>query len=124
LARLLTLVAQQTQSTVEGLLAKPDATNELILTYGGALHNDLSPQPGQESWSFGPQLAAATHGRYVELDLIVPEFVKDTEAWRKMPWFRAFDRDELSNETLLYRSAPSSFALIFPKTETAKAQRL
>jgi hypothetical protein len=123
-ARLLTLVARQTQSSVEGLLSKPDASNELILTYGGALHNDLSPRPGQESWSFGPQLALATHGRYVELDLIVPEFVKDTEAWRAMPWFRAFDREQLTSETLLYQPAPSSFALIFPKTETAPAQQL
>ena len=123
-ARLLTLVARQTQSSVEGLLSKPDASNELILTYGGALHNDLSPRPGQASWSFGPQLALATHGRYVELDLIVPEFVKDTEAWRAMPWFRAFDREQLTSETLLYRPAPSSFALIFPNTETAPAQQL
>ena len=123
-ARLLSLVARQTQRSVEALLAKPDSEQELILTYGGALHNDLATRPGQESWSFGPQLAAASHGRYLELDLIVPEFVKDTEAWRTMPWFRAFDRERLTSETLLYRSGPSSFALIFPKTETGPAQGL
>lgn len=122
-ARLLTLIAQETQRSVEALLAKPDSSGEPILTYGGALHNDLSPRPGQESWSFGPQLATATHGRYIELDLIVPEFVKDTEAWRAMPWFSAFDRDQRTSETLLYRPTPSSFALIFPKTETAPAQQ-
>jgi len=122
-ARLLTLVARQTETSVEALLAAPDANGELIVTYGGALHNDLLPRPGQESWSFGPKLALASHGRYVELDLIVPEFVKDTEAWRGMPWFRAFDREQLTSETLLYRPAPSSFALIFPKTETKPAQQ-
>src|SRR6185369_15426766 len=115
-ARLLTLVARQTQSSVEALLAKPETSGEPILTYGGALHNDLSPRPGQDSWSFGPQLSLATHGRYVELDLIVPEFVKDTEAWRTMPWFRAFDREHLTAETLLYRPSANSYALIFPKT--------
>jgi hypothetical protein len=120
-ARLLTLVAKQTQSAVEALLAKPDS-GEPIVTYGGALHNDLTPRPGQESWSFGPQLAAASHGRYVELDLIVPEFVKDTEAWRGLPWFQAFDREHLSSETLLFRPGASSFALIFPKTEATPAQ--
>ncbi|MEI9953553.1 MAG: hypothetical protein WDO74_32375 [Pseudomonadota bacterium] len=123
-ARLLTLVAQQTESSVEALLAKPETSNELILTYGGALHNDLFPRPRQESWSFGPKLAAATHGRYVELDLIVPEFVKDTEAWRALPWFGAFDRERLTSETLLFRPAQGSFALIFPKTETRPAQEL
>jgi hypothetical protein len=123
-ARLLTLVAQKTQSSLEALLAKPETSGEPILTYGGALHNDLSPRAGHESWSFGPQLARATHGRYIELDLIVPEFVKDTEAWRSLPWFHAFDREQLGAETLLYRPAPSSFALIFPKTETTPAQEL
>ena len=122
-ARLLTLVARQTQASVEGLLAKPDTSEELICTYGGALHNDLSPRPGQESWSFGPELARATRGRYIELDLIVPEFVKDTEAWRALPWFNAFDREHLSVETLLYRPFPNSYVLIFPKTETAPAQQ-
>jgi hypothetical protein len=121
-SRLLSLVARQTESSVEALLAKPELSGDPILTYGGALHNDLSPRPGQESWSFGPELSAATHGRYVELDLIVPEFVKDTAAWRTMPWFDAFDREHLTNETLLYRLDPSSYALIFPKTETPPAQ--
>ena len=122
--RMLGLVAQKTQSAVEALLANPSTSNELILTYGGALHNDLSPRPGQEAWTFGPQLAAATHGRYFELDLIVPEFVKDTEAWRGQRWFGAFDREHLTSETLLYRPAANSFALIFPKTETRPAQEL
>ncbi|HEX3852890.1 MAG TPA: hypothetical protein VHW01_18130 [Polyangiaceae bacterium] len=123
-ARLLGLVAETTTKQVEALLARPETAGEIVLTYGGALHNDLYPQPGQEAWSFGPKLAADSAGRYVELDLIVPEFVKDSEAWRKMPWFQAFDRDHLSDEALLYRPAPNSFALIFPKTSAKVAQGL
>ena len=122
-ARLLGLIAQKTESSVRALLAQPHANGELIVTYGGALHNDLSPRPGQEGWSFGPQLAAESHGQYVELDLIVPEFVKDTEAWRAMPWFPAFDREHLSDETLLFRPGANSFVLIFPKTEPTPAQQ-
>ncbi len=120
--RLLGLVAETTTKAVEALLAKPETAGEIVLTYGGALHNDLYPQPGQEAWSFGPKLAADSGGRYVELDLIVPEFVKDSEAWRKMPWFQAFDRDHLTDEALLYRPAASSFALIFPKTSPPTVQ--
>jgi hypothetical protein len=41
-----------------------------------------------------------------------------------MPWFQAFDRDRLSDEALLYRPAPNSFALIFPKTSAKRAQGL
>jgi hypothetical protein len=116
IARLLTVSADQSAQDVETLLTKtPD--DEPLVIYGGALHNDLNPRPGQESWSFGPRLATATRNRYLELDLIVPEFVKDSEAWRNLPWFAAFDREHLSSETLLYQPAPHSFVLIFPKTE-------
>ena len=116
IARLLTLVADQSAKEVETLLTKT-SDQELVITYGGALHNDLNPRPGQEAWSFGPRLAAATQNRYLELDLIVPEFMKDNEAWRNLPWFAAFDREHLSSEALLYQPAPRSFVLIFPKTE-------
>lgn len=117
-ARLLTLVAEQTQKSVQTLLTEPGSDAQVVLTYGGALHNDLYPRPGQEGWSFGPQLALASQQRYVELDLIVPEFVKDSDAWRNLPWFSAFDREHLVDEALLYQPAPGSFTLIFPKTST------
>ncbi|MET0791800.1 MAG: hypothetical protein ABW061_09790 [Polyangiaceae bacterium] len=123
-ASLLTLVAEQTRKSVEALLAQPESESQIVLTYGGALHNDLHPRPGQESWSFGPQLLAATRGRYIELDLIVPEFVKDSEAWRNLPWFPAFDREHLVDVALLYQPSPGSFTLIFPKTETGATQGL
>lgn len=123
-ARLLTMVADETSKSVEALLVEPGSADSVILTYGGALHNDLQARPGQESWSFGPRLAAASQGHYVELDLIVPEFVKDSEAWRNLPWFSAFDRDHLVSDTLLYRPSPGSFALIFPKTDAVSAQGL
>ncbi len=121
---LLGLVASETRKSVAALLAKPESASEIVLTYGGALHNDLVPRPGQEAWSFGPQLAAASEGHYVELDLIVPEFVKDSEAWRNLPWFSAFDREHLLDETLLYQPNAGSFALIFPKTNANPAQSL
>jgi len=123
IAQLLTLVADQTAKELEALLAQPETAHEILLSYGGALHNDVNPRPGQEAWSFGPRLAAATQNRYVELDLIVPEFVKDSEAWRNLPWFGAFDREHLSDETLLYRTGPSSFTLVFPKTTPAPEPR-
>ena len=118
-ARLLTLVAEQTRRSVETLLAEPGTEAQVVLTYGGALHNDLYPRVGQEAWSFGPALAVATQQHYTELDLIVPEFVKDTEAWRNLPWFSAFDREHLQDVALLYQPAPGSFTLIFPKTSAA-----
>lgn len=121
--RLLTLIAEQTTKTVLPLLKAPDAANQTLVIYGGALHNDLHPRPEQAAWSFGPSLESVSQGRYLELDLIVPEFVKDSDAWRKLPWFSAFDREHLSSETLLYHPAPGSYALIFPKTEPSPEQQ-
>ncbi len=118
-ARLLGLVADTTAQAVDLLLAQPDAAGGVIVTYGGALHNDLYPRPGQEAWSFGPKLEKDSGGHYIELDLIVPEYVKDSETWRSLAWFGAFDREHLSDEALLYRPAPNSFTLIFPKTHAA-----
>lgn len=120
--RLLTLIAEQTTRTVLPLLEAPAAANETIVIYGGALHNDLHPRPEQAAWSFGPALQRASGGRYVELDLIVPEFVKDNEAWRNLPWFPAFDREHLSSEARLFQPTPGSYTLIFPKTETSPEQ--
>jgi len=122
ISRLLQLIAEQTTRQVEAILAKNESG--IVLTYGGALHNDRQPRPGQEAWVFGPKLAADSAGQYVELDLIVPEFVQDTAAWRALPWFSAFDREHLSSETLLFQPAPQSFVLIFPKTEKAPPKPL
>jgi len=60
-------------------------------------------------------LARRTAGRYVELDVIVPELVKDTEAWRAQPWYAHYDATEAGAHALLYNPAPGSYALILPR---------
>ncbi|MDI3285947.1 hypothetical protein [Polyangium sp. 15x6] len=89
---------------------------KMVLTYGGAIHNDLTARPGREKWTFGPDLAAATADRYVELDLVVPEFIQDNDAWKALPWMPHFKRDAHPTKTTVFRPAKGSFVLIFPKT--------
>ncbi|MDC0749403.1 hypothetical protein [Polyangium mundeleinium] len=89
---------------------------KMVLTYGGAIHNDLTARPGREKWTFGPDLAAATADRYVELDLVVPEFIQDNDAWKALPWVPHFKRDAHPTKTTVFRPAKGSFVLIFPKT--------
>jgi hypothetical protein len=108
------LMGQQALAAYERNAATPEP--KLVLTYGGALHNDLSPRAGRESWSFGPKLAQATHDRYVELDLIVPEYIQDTDAWKSMPWYPHFNRDAHPDKTTLFRTAKGSYVLIFPRS--------
>ena len=89
---------------------------KMVLTYGGAIHNDLTARPGRETWTFGPDLSAATAERYVELDLVVPEFIQDNDAWKALPWMPHFKRDAHPTKTTVFRPAKGSFVLIFPRT--------
>lgn len=94
-----------------------------ILIYGGLVHNDLTPKPGHEAWSFGPRVAEHAAGSYVELDLIVPELIRDEPPWTELAWFSHYDGAEQGNATLLYRTGPASFVLIFPRTRAAVAPK-
>ncbi len=117
IARMLELIAASTARAVEKLLDAPGADpSKIVVTYGGALHNDVSPAPERASWTFGPKLAQRTGGHYVELDLIIPEFIKDTDSWRALPWYARYDTARMAEQTILFETAPGSFALIFPRT--------
>jgi hypothetical protein len=116
IAEMLVMLKTVTERDVKELLAQrgPD---RLIVAYGGAMHNDLTPREGREEFSFGPALAAATGERYVELDLVTPEQIKDTDAWRALPWYPHYPRGAAGNGAYLYTWAPHAYALLFPKTE-------
>src|SRR5262249_50079392 len=73
--------AKVTQLHERNLKGDAGAAPKVVVAYGGALHNDLSPPAETKEYSFGPELDRLAHGRYLELDLIVPEFVKKTPVW-------------------------------------------
>jgi hypothetical protein len=112
---LLELIANITVRETEDFLdhQKPD---DGIAIYGGLLHNDVTPKPGQEAWSFGPRLSEHAHESYVEIDLIVPELVRSETPWTELPWFSHYNPALSEHQTLLYRTGPASFVLIFPRT--------
>jgi hypothetical protein len=112
-----------TQQTVQRLLARDASQGRdlMVVPYGGAMHNDLSPAPDRAKWSFGPALSELVGGRYVELDLIVPEFIKDTDAWRSLPWYDAYDPERHGGHTVLLQPGPRSYVLVFPRTQLSEA---
>jgi hypothetical protein len=114
-AVLLETVARVTARQAKALLG--NGKSAMVVTYGGAIHNDVAPRAGRESWSFGPELSGPIQGAYVELDLIVPEYVKDTEAWRAMPWYDAFSKAPTSPAARLITTGPASYVLIFPNAK-------
>jgi hypothetical protein len=123
IAEMLAMIASVTERDVKELLQKR-AVDRLIVAYGGAMHNDLAPREGREDFSFGPALSAATGGRYVELDLVIPEQIKDTEAWRALPWYSHYSREKAGPGAYLYSWAPHAYTLLFPKADSAPSSPL
>ncbi len=121
---MLGLVKSLTQAKVVQLLEKQRSNGggdggepRTVVAYGGALHNDLAPPAPTKEYSFGPELDRIVGGRYIELDLIVPEYVKPTPSWAKLVWFPSFEADRVAGrgtgKVTLYAAGERSFALVF-----------
>lgn len=114
--KMLDMITRLSERKVSALLdaSPPD---EMLIAYGGAMHNDLAPPPERAAWSFGPALAQKTQDRYVELDLIVPEAIGDSPTWKAMPWMPHYDPAQLGDAAVLFTPRPGSYTLIFPTTK-------
>jgi hypothetical protein len=115
---MLSVITVNMREKAKALFAETEkkAKGKMVLLYGGAMHNDRAPKEGREGWSFAKDLDDLSGGRYVELDLIVPEFIKDNPSWRALPWFNAYDVEKMKGSTVLISTGPRSYALIFPRS--------
>ena len=96
-ARLLGMITKHLRGKAERLVKlrtkKPAAAKKrgrprrLVVVYGGALHNDLYPYDDLKDFTFGQALKQRTGGRYVEVDLYVPEYVEKDKNLAKERWF-------------------------------------
>jgi hypothetical protein len=111
----LRLIATKTLQRTQSLLAEQQSP---LLTYGGAMHNDLFPTPERQAWSFGPQISSIKISgagvNYIELDLITREFIADRAPWTQLSWYPSYVKSCSDPGTLLIQRGPRSFALIFP----------
>ena len=94
----------------------------MVIGYGGALHNDIAPSAEKAAWSYGPDLEAFSGGRYVELDLIVRELIRDTDVWKALPWYAHFEPDRDPTRWLVMRTGPHRYAFFFPRDEPPQAR--
>ncbi len=99
----------------------PSKARSLVVAYGGAMHNDVEVVPAKASFSFGNSLVQKTGGKYIALDLIVPEYIKPTETWKSFSWYPHFDAENPPAEVTLFRVGEQSYVLIFGKSEAAPA---
>lgn len=90
---------------------------KLLLLYGGALHNDLEPLPEWRAFSFGPELARETKGSFVELDLLVPEYVEGDEDLLEEPWFKGALSLSAAGKTVLINPHPNVYLLMFARSK-------
>ncbi len=114
---MLRMITRNMRDKAEKLFAETQkkAAGRMVVTYGGAMHNDVAPRPGREDWSFAKDLDKTATGRFTELDLVVPEFIKDSGSWKDLPWYGAYDRDTMGGMAVLIEMAPRSYALVFPR---------
>lgn len=118
IAAMLTLIADVTVRETVAFIEHGDP-RKAVVVYGGLVHNDVEPRPGREAWSFGPRLRERVHGRYVEVDLVVPEHIGTSEAWTSLPWFSHYDADHHGRKTILFQPSPASYVLVFPRSSPA-----
>lgn len=115
----LRLIARLMRESAERLLNRNarEGVEKLIVLYGGAIHNDVEPLDASRPYSFGPALVSATGGRYVELDVFVPELVGDTGLWTRFVWYPHFDRQAHPDRATLFSPLPTSYTMLLPVTK-------
>jgi hypothetical protein len=118
IAAMLALIAEVTLRETIAFLEHGDPTKAVVV-YGGLIHNDVEPRPGRETWSFGPRLRELVRGRYVEVDLIVPERLGTSEVWTSLPFYPHYDAERHGRKTILFQPSPASYVLVFPRSSPA-----
>lgn len=112
----LSTIARLTVGQVDKLLARNEKLQQdkMVIAYGGALHNDLAPGKGREDWSYAARLVERTKGRYVEVDLFVPDFIRDDETWRKFEWRAHYDPAAHPDRAVVFHPRDHGYVVILP----------
>jgi hypothetical protein len=113
---MLQMIARLTANDMRTFLEKTEGKESLLLAYGGALHNDVSPKKGHESWSFGPEMEKKLGAKYMEVDLVAPEGIRDTPAWQGLAWYGKYKPERHTEGAVLMTLGPSSYAVFLPKS--------
>jgi hypothetical protein len=112
--KLLTITNQHLGRAIgQGLLLPRASGRPLVVVYGGALHNDLFPDPALAKYTFGRAVHAATRGAYREVDLYVPEMVDAMPALKAEPWVRAWQRAGGGATDVVITRSPRSTIIVF-----------
>jgi hypothetical protein len=113
--KLLATVTELLTRKIDAVLATRAASpNRTIAVYGGALHNDLFPRKELAAYTFGARYQRKLHGKYLELDLYVPEYIDADPELTAQPWYPLYQKLPPTQTTLI-RRGPASYILVFPR---------
>ncbi len=115
--RLLTLITQKLNARADEVLKLRAKSAKTILIYGGAQHNDLKPPPDHAEYAFGAALHRKTQGRYVALDMLVPQYIPEDSPILKERWFAKW-RAGPKNKVALIKRKDRSWVLLFARTSS------
>lgn len=128
---LLVLVTRELRATTARVLAHREAhrdregrdagavgsrSRELVVVYGGSLHNDLHPYEALAEYSYAAEIARQSGDRYVELDLYVPEIAEGNKLLAGEPWYPLIERLTAPDRVVLIERSPASFLLLLPRS--------
>jgi hypothetical protein len=114
LALISRLTGAQARKMLDRVARTPADEGKLVITYGGAIHSDLDPPKERAAWSFAPDLDAATGGRFVVVQLFIPELIEDTDNWKQRPFYAYYDRAKLGGKTTVFHQG-KTFTIILPQ---------
>jgi hypothetical protein len=113
---LLRMTSDKLEAGIREVLARPGTRDDrAVVVYGGALHNDLAPPPGLSAYAFGESISKTVGGRYLEIDLYVPEYVEKQKALRAEPWYAVYRKTVRRGQAVLIERALDSYVLVFPR---------
>lgn len=109
--RLLKLLTVKLGAFANAGLTTADAS---LVLYGGAMHNDLSPDPELVDYSYGVEARRLGGDGYMELDLYQPELLVGREALLEPAWAPLLERAVGPDRAVLFERGPGSYVLFLP----------
>ena len=121
---LLRMTSEKLEAGVREVLGKPGRDDQrAVVVYGGALHNDLVPAEGLSTYTFGESVSKTVGGKYLEVDLYVPEYVEKQKSLRAEPWYRAYKKAARPGQAVMIERRLDSYVFVFPRAAKRQAGR-
>jgi hypothetical protein len=118
--KLLGVITAQLEKGIDAAL-QTAPREKTVLVYGGALHNDLFPKKELAAFSFAKSVRKKVAGKYLEVDLYVPEYIEHDKEISRERWFAEWRKAQTAHpgQPALVERGPLSYIVIFPITTSS-----